>query len=86
MLVIPDTVQNRARYEEQVIRTFYLSHADAQEMVQLLNMIVRVPGVAHRAGVRANKNAELGHRPRLGAAGRDHGADHPVQRSAAGRR
>src|SRR5690606_29645675 len=31
--VIPDTVQNRARYEEQVIRTFYLSHADPQEVV-----------------------------------------------------
>src|SRR5690606_10786840 len=42
--VIPDTVQNRARYEEQVIRTFYLSHADPQEVVQLLNVIGRVQG------------------------------------------
>ena len=42
--VIPDTVQNRARHEEQVIRTFYLSHADAQEIVQLLNVIGRVQG------------------------------------------
>ncbi len=42
--VIPDTVQNRARYEEQVIRTFYLSHADPQELVQLLNVIGRVQG------------------------------------------
>lgn len=44
ILVIPDNVQNRAKYEEQVIRTFYLSHADAQEMVQLLNVIGRVQG------------------------------------------
>jgi general secretion pathway protein D len=45
VLVIPDTAANRARYEEQVIRTFYLSHADATELVQLLNTIMRVPGV-----------------------------------------
>lgn len=45
ILVIPDNAQNRARYEEQVIRTFYLSHADPQEIVQLLNAIMRIPGV-----------------------------------------
>jgi len=45
VLVIPETAQNRARYEEQVIRTFYLSHADPTELVQLLNTIMRVPGV-----------------------------------------
>jgi general secretion pathway protein D len=45
VLVVPDTAQNRARYEEQVIRTFYLSHADPTELVQLLNTIMRVPGV-----------------------------------------
>jgi general secretion pathway protein D len=42
ILVVPDNVQNRAKYEEQVIRTFYLSHADAQEMVQTLNVIGRI--------------------------------------------
>jgi general secretion pathway protein D len=42
ILIVPDNVQNRAKYEEQVIRTFYLSHADAQEIVQLLNVIGRV--------------------------------------------
>jgi type II secretory pathway component GspD/PulD (secretin) len=45
VLVIPDNAQNRSKYEEQVIRTFFLSHADATEMVQLLNTIMRVPGV-----------------------------------------
>ena len=46
VLVIPDNAQNRAQYEEQVVRTFYLSHADATEMAQLLNTVLRVPGVA----------------------------------------
>ena len=46
ILVIADTAQKRAKYEEQVIRTFYLSHADATEVAQLLNTVMRVPGVA----------------------------------------
>ena len=56
ILIIPDNVQNRARYEEQVIRTFYLSHADAQEMVQLLNVIGRVQGSPIVPAFVANKN------------------------------
>lgn len=56
ILVAPDNVQNRAKYEEQVIRTFYLSHADAQEMVQLLNVIGRVQGSPIVPAFVANKN------------------------------
>jgi general secretion pathway protein D len=56
ILVIPDNVQNRARYEEQVIRTFYLSHAEAQEMVQLLNVIGRVQGSPIVPAFVANKS------------------------------
>jgi type II secretory pathway component GspD/PulD (secretin) len=56
ILVIPDNVQNRAKYEEQVIRTFYLSHADPQEMVQLLNVIGRVQGSPIVPAFVANKN------------------------------
>jgi type II secretory pathway component GspD/PulD (secretin) len=56
ILVIPDNVQNRAKYEEQVIRTFYLSHADSQEMVQLLNVIGRVQGSPIVPAFVANKN------------------------------
>jgi general secretion pathway protein D len=55
VLVIPDTAQNRARYEEQVIRTFFLSHADPTELVQLLNTIMRVPGVPLVPAFVANK-------------------------------
>jgi type II secretory pathway component GspD/PulD (secretin) len=56
ILVVPDNVQNRAKYEEQVIRTFYLSHADPQEMVQLLNVIGRVQGSPIVPAFVANKN------------------------------
>jgi general secretion pathway protein D len=56
ILVIPDNVQNRAKYEEQVIRTFYLSHADAQEMVQTLNVIGRIQGSPIVPAFVPNKN------------------------------
>ena len=46
ILVIPDTAQKRANYEEQVIRTFYVSHADATELSQMINTIIRVPAMA----------------------------------------
>jgi type II secretory pathway component GspD/PulD (secretin) len=55
ILVIPDSVQNRAKYEEQVIRTFYLSHADPQEIVQTLNVIGRVQGSPIVPAFSANK-------------------------------
>ncbi len=53
--VIPDNQQKRAAYEEQVLRTFYLSHADATELVQALQQIVRLPGMAVQPFVAANK-------------------------------
>lgn len=42
IMVIPETTAKRVAYEEQAIRTFYLSHADATEMVTLLNTVVRI--------------------------------------------
>jgi general secretion pathway protein D len=56
ILVIPDTAQNRSKYEEMVVRTFYLSHADAQDVVQLLNAVMRVPGVPLVPAFFANKS------------------------------
>jgi type II secretory pathway component GspD/PulD (secretin) len=46
IMVIPDNAQKRANYEEQVIRTFYISHADATELSQMINTIIRVPAMA----------------------------------------
>jgi type II secretory pathway component GspD/PulD (secretin) len=55
--VIPDTPPKRAQYEEQVIRTFFISHADATELAQLINTIIRVPSMAVQPMVAANKTA-----------------------------
>ena len=43
VLIIPDTPQKRARYEEQVIRTFFISHANVAELATLLTQVVRAP-------------------------------------------
>jgi type II secretory pathway component GspD/PulD (secretin) len=55
IMVIPDNAQKRALYEEQVIRTFYISHGDVVEMTQLLNAIVRIPQLAVVPAVVGNK-------------------------------
>ncbi len=55
ILVIPDTPPKRAQYEEQVIRTFYLSHAEAPELVQMVQQILQLPGLPVQPRVLANK-------------------------------
>jgi len=55
IMVIPDTAQKRANYEEQVIRTFYVSHADATELAQMINQIIRVPAMAVQPMIAPNK-------------------------------
>jgi type II secretory pathway component GspD/PulD (secretin) len=46
IIVAPDNVAKRGQYEEQVIKTFYVSHADVNELATLLNTIIRVPQMA----------------------------------------
>lgn len=41
VIVVPDTPQKRQQYEDQVIRTFYISNADVVELAQLLTQIIR---------------------------------------------
>jgi Flp pilus assembly secretin CpaC len=55
ILVAQDTTQKRGQYEDQVVRTFFLSHADATEMQQLLIGIIRVAGMAVQPQFVANK-------------------------------
>ena len=43
IVVVPDTPQKRADYAEQVIRTFYVSHGNVEELVELLRAIVSTP-------------------------------------------
>jgi general secretion pathway protein D len=57
IMVIPDTAQKRANYEDQVIRTFYVSHADATELSQIINTIIRVPAMAVQPMIAPNKTS-----------------------------
>ena len=40
IVVVPDTPEKRAAYEEQAIRTFYISHGDVEEIVALLTAVL----------------------------------------------
>ncbi|CAN5884223.1 hypothetical protein BH24ACI4_BH24ACI4_11700 [soil metagenome] len=42
IIVVNDRADKRQQYEELVIRVFYVSHADANELAQLLNTMMRV--------------------------------------------
>jgi general secretion pathway protein D len=55
IMVIPDNAQKRALYEEQVIRTFFISNADATELAQTLNTVIRIPALAVAPQIVANK-------------------------------
>lgn len=57
IIVVPETPANRAKYDEQVIQTFYLSHADATETAQLLTNITRIAGIAVQPVIIANRTA-----------------------------
>ena len=41
LIVAPETPQKRVQYEDQIIRTFYISNADVQELATVLNQIIR---------------------------------------------
>jgi type II secretory pathway component GspD/PulD (secretin) len=55
IIVVQDTTAKRTQYEDQMVKTFFLSHADAQEMSQLLTGIIRVPGMAVQPAFVPNK-------------------------------
>src|SRR6185295_14155283 len=40
LVVIPDTPAKRREYEEEIVRTFYLSNADLKETMDLLRMVL----------------------------------------------
>jgi general secretion pathway protein D len=46
IIVAADSTQKRTQYEEQVIRTFFVSHADVTELNQMLTGLIRVAGQA----------------------------------------
>ncbi|MGE5246351.1 MAG: hypothetical protein ACM3SQ_19170 [Betaproteobacteria bacterium] len=55
ILIFPDTAQKHAQYDEQVIRTFYVSHADVTELSQMLSVLVRLPGISVQPAIALNK-------------------------------
>jgi len=57
IFVFPDTPPKHAQYDEQVVRTFYVSHADATELTQILSTIIRLPGIAVQPAIVANKTS-----------------------------
>jgi general secretion pathway protein D len=57
IMIIPDNAQKHAQYDELAIKTFYLSHADAAEVSQILNQIVRVAQAGSQPAVMMNKTA-----------------------------
>ena len=44
--IVPDTAAKRREYEEEVIRTFYLSNADLKETIDLLRIVVDARRIA----------------------------------------
>ena len=83
--VIPDTPPKRAAYEEQVIRTFYLSHADADRTGAdgaADPAVARPAGAAARAG---QQDAEQPHGARVRPGDEHHRPGRPQQRQAARR-
>jgi general secretion pathway protein D len=57
IFVFQDTPPKHAQYDDQVIRTFYLSHADSTEIQQILSTIIRLPGIAVQPAIAGNKTA-----------------------------
>ena len=51
--VIPDTPAKRRDYEEEIVRTFYLSNADLKETVDLLRVVVDARRIAPVAATNA---------------------------------
>lgn len=57
IIVAADSTQKRTQYEDQVIRTFFISNADATEMQALLTGMLRVAGMAIQPQIVPNKTA-----------------------------
>jgi type II secretory pathway component GspD/PulD (secretin) len=54
IIVAQDTTAKRNQYEEQVVRTFFLSHVDPTEMAQIL-AVMRIAGMAIQPQIVPNK-------------------------------
>jgi general secretion pathway protein D len=57
IIVVNDSPAKRAQYDELVVRVFYVSHVDATELSQLVNIIMRLPQMASPFVIFPNKTA-----------------------------
>src|SRR6266545_2703608 len=57
IIVIPDQPAKHMQYDELVVKVFYISHADATELSQLVNSLMRIPQMAVQPFMMANKAA-----------------------------
>jgi len=53
LTIVPDTPAKRREYEEEVVRTFYLSNADLKETIDLLRIVVDARKISSVAGTNA---------------------------------
>ena len=53
VVVIPDTPAKRREYEEEIVRTFYLSNADLKETQDLLRMVLDARRISPTTGTNA---------------------------------
>ncbi|MEX1129021.1 MAG: secretin N-terminal domain-containing protein [Vicinamibacterales bacterium] len=57
IMVIPDNSAMHVKYDDLVMRTFYISHADVAELVQLINAMMRIATMPVQPVVMPNKTA-----------------------------
>ena len=53
VMVVPDTASKRREYEQQVVKTFFLSNADLKETIDLLRIVLGARRVAPLPGANA---------------------------------
>jgi general secretion pathway protein D len=56
IFVFQDTQAKHAQFDDQVIQTFYLAHADVNDMSQLLSSIIRLPQLGVPPIIQVNKS------------------------------
>ena len=66
--IVPDTPAKRREYEDEVVRTFYLSNADLKETIDILRIVVDARRIAQMSATNAITIKDTPER--IGAAGR----------------
>jgi general secretion pathway protein D len=57
ILIIPENAANHTKYDDLVIRTFYISHGDVAEINQVVTSMMRIQGIPVQPTILQNKTA-----------------------------